>query len=330
MTSRDTPDAKPSPGRQALLWILKIVVSAGLLYVLFTRIDAANMWRLMRDASLSWIAVALALYFAMVLVSTWRWRLLLRAQHVTLGFGTLLNSFFVAIFANNFLPSNIGGDVIRVRDTARAAGSKTLATAVVLADRGVGVLGLVFVAACGSTLVAQNSEALGPLSSGLLWTGLVGSLTICVLVLAMPERLAALLRPLRAVHAEWVDKRLEQVTGALLRFRRAPGAMIVGFLGAIMVQGLLVAFYAAVAAALHLSVPIGHLAVLVPVSFIVQMVPLSVNGLGVREATFGIYFKSIGLELESAVALSFIGAALIMIFSMSGAAAYLARRRQGA
>ena len=64
-----------------------------------------------------------------------------------------------------------------------------------------------------------------------------------------------------------------------------------------------------------------------PLSFIVQMLPVSVNGFGVREATFGVYFTRLGLPLESALALSFIGAALIMLFSMSGAVVYLTRRR---
>jgi hypothetical protein len=140
----------------------------------------------------------------------------------------------------------------------------------------------------------------------------------------------ALLRPLRRLHADWVDRRLDLITHALHRFRRAPGSMLVGFAGAIVVQTILVAFYAAVAAAIHLSVPIGHLAILVPLSFVVQMLPLSVNGLGVREATFGVYLSRIGVPLESAVALSFIGAALVALFSMSGAAAYLARRRRQA
>jgi len=99
--------------------------------------------------------------------------------------------------------------------------------------------------------------------------------------------------------------------------------MLAGFAGAIVVQAILVAYYAAVAGAIHLTVPIGHLAILVPVSFIVQMMPLSVNGLGVREATFGFYLSKIGVPLESALALSFIAAGLVMLFSMSGAAAYL-------
>src|SRR5207253_2227117 len=99
-------------------------------------------WGIVRAASVSWLGAALVLYLLTVLLSAWRWGLLLDAQGVDVPFTFLTNSFLVAFFFNNFLPSNIGGDVIRIRDTSRAAGSKTLATTVVLIDRGIGVLGL--------------------------------------------------------------------------------------------------------------------------------------------------------------------------------------------
>ncbi len=54
---------------------------------------------------------------------------------------------WVSMFFNNFLPSNIGGDVIRIADTAAAAGSKTVATMVVVADRALGLAALMLVAA---------------------------------------------------------------------------------------------------------------------------------------------------------------------------------------
>jgi hypothetical protein len=93
------------------------------------------------------------------------------------------------------------------------------------------------------------------------------------------------------------------------------------------VQIILVWFYAAIAHAMNVPMPAVHLAVLIPMSFIVQMLPVSVNGFGVREATFGFYFSRLGLPLEGALALSFIGAALMMIFSLSGAVTYLARKK---
>jgi hypothetical protein len=326
MSGRTTPPSAASRARHALLWVLKIGVSAGLLYVLFSRIDLAKLWQLMRGASPGWIVAALGVYFVMTLVATWRWQVLLRAQHVEVPFGRLLNSYLAATFANNFLPSNIGGDVIRISDTARPSGSKTLAAAVVLADRFVGVLGLAFIAACGSALAAQRSDAIG----GVFWAGLFVAVAVSVAALARPELLAALARPLRVIHAEWVDRRIATIMGALHRFRRSPGSLATGFLASIVLQGLLVLFYAAVATALHLRVPIGHMAILVPLSSLVQMAPVSLNGHGVRETTFVGYLTRLGVQQESAFALSIIGAALVMIFSMSGAAAYLARRQHPA
>jgi hypothetical protein len=59
------------------------------------------------------------------------------------------------------------------------------------------------------------------------------------------------------------------------------------------------------------------------------MLPISVNGFGVREATFTVYFHQIGLPRESALVVSFMGAALMMLFSLSGAAVYILRGSRG-
>jgi hypothetical protein len=155
VTESETPAPRSSGRSHALIWLIKIAVSGGLLYLLLSNVDLGRLWTVARTASIPWLAAGLALYLLMVLLSAWRWGTLLRAQDVDLSFGKLTNSFLVATFFNNFLPSNIGGDVIRIRDTARPAGSKTLATTVVLIDRGLGLLGLVFVAALGATMTAR-------------------------------------------------------------------------------------------------------------------------------------------------------------------------------
>jgi uncharacterized protein (TIRG00374 family) len=305
-------------GRHTLLWTIKILVSGGLLAVLLSRVDLGRLWDLSRTASIAWLLAALATYFIGIVVSVWRWGILLDAQHVPIRFAARLRSFLVATFFNNFLPSNIGGDVIRIRDTAGPAGSKTLATTVVLVDRGLGLLGLVFVAASGATLAARMSAAIGPMAPGLLWGVLAAAIALAAPVVLLPHGLGKLLRPLRAIHQEWVEERIERLTSALARFRDAPRALGACFAGAILVQAIIVGFYWAIARALGLHVPLAHLAIVVPMSLVVQMLPMSVNGFGVREATFGFYFTRLGQPLESALALSFIGAALIMLFSTSG------------
>src|SRR5687768_3524578 len=99
--------------RRIAVPLLKLLVSTGLIAILLSRIDAARLWDVARKASLGWLALALCVYLVMILVSAWRWGLLLDAQGIPIRFGRLTSSFLVATFFNNFLPSNIGGDVIR-------------------------------------------------------------------------------------------------------------------------------------------------------------------------------------------------------------------------
>ena len=309
--------------RSLAITLVKAIVSIGLLALLFSRVDVSRLWGVARNASLGWLAFALLLYLAMLLASALRWGVLLRAQHVRLPFSFLTQSFLVATFFNNFLPSNIGGDVIRIADSAKAAGSKTLATTVVLIDRGLGVLGLALIAATGATIMQRM--AVGPVGPGILWAGFGLGAIVATPALLMPEAVTKLLQPLRVFHREWVDERIEKLTYALTRFKETPTALAACFAGAVVVQAILVLFYVAIARSMNIPIGFAELAVIVPVSFIVQMVPLSVNGFGIREATFGFYFTRLGLPLESALVVSFVGAALIMLFSLSGGIAYLSR-----
>src|SRR6266542_5000946 len=302
---------------------VKAIVSIGLLWLLFSRVDVSRLWSVARQASPAWLVTALLLYLAMVLASAVRWGVLLRAQHVRLPFAFLTQSFLVATFFNNFLPSNIGGDVIRITDTAKPAGSKTLATTVVLIDRGIGLLGLALMAATDASLMHRMS--VGPVGPGILWAGFGLGAMIATPARLMPETVGRLLQPLRVFHQEWVDARIEKLTDTLTRFKETPAALAGCFAGAVVVQGILVAFYVAIARSMNIPIGFAELAVIVPVSFIVQMIPLSVNGFGVREATFGFYFTKLGLPLESALLVSFVGAALIMVFSLSGGMVYLRR-----
>jgi glycosyltransferase 2 family protein len=315
--------ARPHRARSIAVSALKAIVSVGLLWILFSRVDVSRLWSVARQASPLWLGTALLLYLAMVLASAFRWDVLLRAQHVQLPFGFLTQSLLVATFFNNFLPSNIGGDVVRISDTAKAAGSKTAATTVVLIDRGIGLLGLALMAATGATLMQRM--AVGPVGPRVLWAGFGLGAIIATPALLMPESVAKLLQPLKVFHAQWVDERINKLTYALTRFKETPAAIGICFAGAVAVQAILVLFYVAIARSMHIPIGFAELAVIVPVSFIVQMIPLSVNGFGVREATFGFYFTGLGLPLESALLVSFVGAAMILLFSLSGGVAYLRR-----
>jgi uncharacterized membrane protein YbhN (UPF0104 family) len=318
-----SPEVHPSAIRRYGLLILKLAISVILLAWLFTHIDLRALGVGARRASLLWLVAALGVHFTSILASTWRWHLLLDAQDVKLRQHTLLGSYLVAAFFNNFLPSNIGGDVIRIRDTAQHARSKTLATTVVLVDRGLGLMALVLVAALGASIATGRHAT--PIWPVWLWAGFLAGAAASAPAVLAPAGFGRLLQPLTVFHPEWIGLRIQKLTAVLARFRDRPSALVGCFGGAVLVQSLIVLFYFTVAYALHLDVTFWDLAVVVPLSFVVQMLPVSVNGFGVREATFAFYFTRVGQPIESALLVSLVATALIMLFSLSGAAVWFAR-----
>ena len=310
-------------GIKAALIAIKVGVSVALLVVLFRRADVSAMGDQIRHMNLAWMFAALATYGLMLIVSAWRWQLLLKVQTISVGFGHLTNSFLVATFFNNFLPSNIGGDVVRVADTAPYAGSKTVATTVVLLDRVLGLIALLAVAAGASALaMAAGIQLTGV---GYIWIALTGLLAGLLFVLLYPNLFARMMHGIAGGRGEGIQTRLLNLLGTMSRFAEQPRPLGAAFLGALAVQLLLVVFYMCAARSLAVPLPLMAASVVVPVSLAVQMIPLSINGFGVREAVFAFFFASLGLNVGSALTLSLGSAALIMLFSLSGGAVFLMR-----
>ena len=112
----------------------------------------------------------------------------------------------------------------------------------------------------------------------------------------------------------------------MARFRKAPEALAGAFGGAIVVQMTIVAFYLLTAQGLSVPLPILLGAVLIPVSLVVQMAPISINGFGVREAVFAFFFRRFGLPPDAAVALSLVSTGMVMGLSLVGGLLFARRR----
>ncbi len=304
--------------------LVRLLVSVALLSFVLRSIDLAALWQRVRGMNPTWIVLALLSYVFIQAVTVWRWHRLLRAQHVDVPTRTLRESVWVSLFFNNFLPSGIGGDVMRIADTAPAAGSKTLATTVVLVDRALGLAAMILVASFG----AFAASLVGVRVPGARWLWMVAgaSVVLAVPVIAIPSLTAYLLRPLRLLKRPWVDERIQRLDDAIGRFRQAPSALAGAFAGALVVQVTVVAFYLLTAQGLAVPLPLLLGAVLIPVSLAVQMAPVSINGFGVREAVFAFFFRRFGLPIEAAVALSLVSTGLVMGLSLVGGLMFLRRR----
>lgn len=299
-------------------------MSAVLLYFVLRSIDLAAFAERVKGMNPLWMVLAVAVFALTMRISVWRWNRLLLAQHIEVEKRRLTESMWVSLFFNNFLPSNIGGDVVRIADTAAAAGSKTLATTVILVDRTLGLTALLLVAAVG----AFSASLAGVDIPGARWIWIASAVAIAtaVPVIVMPDLVGYLLAPVRALNRPWLTERAQRLEEAILRFRRAPRALAGAFVGAVLVHLIIVAFYLLTAQSLSVPLPLLLGAVLIPVSLALQMAPVSINGFGVREAVFAFFFRRFGLPAEAAVALSLVSTGLVMGLSLVGGLMFVRRR----
>ena len=120
---------------------------------------------------------------------------------------------------------------------------------------------------------------------------------------------------------------LAALASSLSNFRAAPLELAGALIGSVFVQGANIAFYTAVSRALDVRVGVIDMALIVPLTALIQVIPVSVNGFGVREAAFTVFFGRIGIPAESALLVSLEATALILGFSLVGAAMYVIRHR---
>jgi glycosyltransferase 2 family protein len=310
--------------RTALL-ILKILVSLALLAYLFTKTDTQALVTRVRNGDTLLLALAALLYLLVIGLSTWRWGLLIKAQGYPAPLRQLSASYLVATFFNNFLPSNIGGDLIRVRDGKQLTGSTTSSLAIVAIDRILGFGALYMLAVVAFALAGPQARQLAGARVILLGLALVfGSIAY---VYFRPGTAGGLMQRTGLNRLPWLRERFETVQSAVHVYRAQMGSVWLAFASSVALQMLLVLYYFFVAKALGILLPFSACFLMIPLCSLIQAVPISFNGWGVREGVFIVYFGQVGLARDSALAFSLLGAGLIVLLSLSGALVWTTRSR---
>lgn len=305
------------------LLVLKIAVSLALLAYLLSTSNLSALRDRVRHSDTVLMGLAVALYALILVLSTWRWRLLLKAQGYQAPMGQLSASYLVATFFNNFLPSNIGGDVIRVKDSSPLTGCTTTSLAVVAIDRIIG-LGALYLLALLAFVLGSSAlqNLLGAAPALLLLTAVFGVLAYVFFKPGTARRLMAASGLGKHV---WAQERFDIVQGAVHIYRERMAAVWGAFGASLALQALVVCYYFEVARALRIPIPLSACFLVIPLCSLLQTVPISFNGWGIRESVFIVYFGQLGLPRESALAFSLVGASLIVVLSLSGAVVWTTR-----
>ncbi len=291
------------------------IASAVILAALLWLSDPRKIWDTLSGADGSWVLGAIVVNTLTVPLMAFRWKLLLSAKGIhDVSTAWLTRTYFVALFAGQFLPAAIGGDAVRAVELGRRTHDAPEAVASVLIDRLVGVVSLV-----GLAVVAY---AAGGHSAGgtevLIAEAVFGVAAAVVLALLFSPRL-------RGFAARWLEPRVdgrrlaagERFYDALHAYREHRATLGAVFALAVVVQVTRIFVIVMLVKALGLDdVTTSSIFATAPVLFAALILPVSLNGIGVREAVF-VYFLRDSTTPAQAIALGVaffaVGAATALI-----------------
>lgn len=304
----------------------KLFFSAALLFLLYRRLDFGSLAAQLRGLEL-W---AMAGFFGLLLFNTAasaaKWRILLGADDTAVPFMKLFTSYFIATFFNVFLPSNIGGDAYRVYDIARHSSRPVNTLASVFADRLSGFIALAFF---GILFPVLGLGILGERRVLLLPLAVFAALAVIVWLLFQKKLLRSLLDlpPL----SRWgrLKDSAETFLHSVDAYRRRPGVMArVMSLSFVFQFSVIVAVYL-LGCALQLGVPFFYFCMFVPLISLLEAVPVSIYGIGLRDSGYVFFLTQIGRTREEAAALSLLYVTATLAYSAVGGIILMVRKDHG-
>ncbi len=321
---------------------LSVVLLAALLYLF--RDKLGEVLALLRTTRPVQLLLAALSYVVFIIVSSWRWKILLGAKGIRYSTWYLARVFVLSLFFCKLLPTSIGGDVFRIAYTA-PKGRGADAFSATLIDRLIGFVSLLFLAVAVSVgLFALSAEARalelplpgvtfrGPGIVVLLVAALAG-LVLLALVFFNDTGHRLTVAVFGRVRFLRLGERLDKAYDAVKQYRSTPRALLMSFLSGIAVQATLSLSWFFTAAAIGGTVPLVYYLIFIPILNIVVNIP-TIGGLGVREWAFVLLFTPAWLtghltrELALAGALLFL--ALDLAFALTGGVLFAVMRRGAA
>jgi uncharacterized protein (TIRG00374 family) len=289
---------------------------------LLSRIPGDQVADSLRRADRAGLALAALVMLTSNLLGAWQWGRLLGAVDIRIPAWKTAAYYHVGLFFNNFLPANIGGDIARTMDAARHGSGRAAALSAVVMDRLLGTLALAGIALV-TTLPAIDHYRLG-----IVYLSLVGFFTASVVatwVVLHPSVLPALARLLGRVGLERLAQPVAVVVEQLGAFRGRTRLLVSTLALAIVVQLSRIGVHVAVARALDLQVPLPYFLLFVPLLAVIVSLPISFNGIGVRESAGVVLFGLVGLGQAAAFSLQFTTYLVAVAVSLLGGVVFLVR-----
>lgn len=284
--------------------VLQVLLSIILLALLLNKVGLREVAEVLSRLNLAWYIPAFLLFLGNIVIRAYRWFILYHSLNDRPTFGRMVYLYFVGFFANNFIPTGFGGDVVKVVSLRQQYGRGTEALSSVVMDRVTGLL--------GSSLIALTALAWHTIGHtegvdlpNVLW------LTVALISIGIPAGFLLLrwTNPFQFLKAHFpaVDNiplynKFENLAETVKRYPFP--VLLRSLLISLPFTIILILIQYSIARALDVDVPLVVFPLYVPIIALINLLPFTFNGLGLREGAYLFLFVPIGVAPEAAVAMS--------------------------
>lgn len=284
--------------------LLQVLLSLTLLFLLLNRVGFQEVFGALAKINLAWYALAFAIFLLNIVIRSYRWTILLHSLNDRPPFRRLLYLYFVGFFANNFIPTGFGGDVVKVVSLRQRYGRGTEALSSVIMDRLTGLLGTSIIALLALTWNTISHTAAVDLPLG-LWLAIFAisfGIPAGFLLIRWTDLIGTLTKRFPSVRQLPLYDRFARLVDTVHRYPFP--TLIKALLISLPFTINLVLIQYTVAQALSVDVPPVIFPLFVPIIALLNLLPISFNGLGVREGVYLFLFVPVGVAPEEAIAMS--------------------------
>ncbi|GAB4547644.1 MAG: lysylphosphatidylglycerol synthase transmembrane domain-containing protein [Anaerolineae bacterium] len=298
--------------------LLKVFVSLGLIAYLFIRMDLAQVSTALKSANYWLLLPAAVLFLAAMSNAGLKWYVLLRAQGIAVPFRAVLGYTYVGFFFNNFLPANVGGDVMRGYGLARYTEQGAEAAVSVVVDRIVGLMAFMssaVVAALVAVLLLHQENLRGVEAAAIIGLAIIAAGFALILsrrVRALAGHLFGLklLAPLAPIY--------KRLSDALNAYRHNVGALALAFCIALVTIVLTNFTDYFIVQSLGGGIPLIYIFIFNPIIAFVLAFPISIGGLGITQAVYPFFYGLVGVPASLAFTVSLLKQLIVYLTSLIG------------
>jgi len=304
--------------------ILRILISLSLLALLFwlARDNFTKIRQLISSVNIVVFALAFLIFILGVVLLAWRLQVILAGQDAFLSLRDLFPLTLIGYFFTNFMPTSVGGDLVKAHYISKKNNRRLSAYTSVFVDR---VIGMFSVALIASIALLITREGIG--HRFIFWSiiFLLGSCSLFALSLFQKnllKKISSTLGLVRLAQTLRIDLPIKKAYNALTIYTTRKDLIAKALILSVVAQFITFGAIFFLAKSLMVCLPFARILLVMPVIFVLCMLPVTMNGLGLREWGF-VLFLAPTIGEAAALSLSLLYLAVFLLASLIGGIIYL-------